>query len=183
MGVLGWPVVAGSVSVFVFAFVSGGPGGRGRSGAVSARVRLQERMDALNPGHLARSATADVRPDGDADLVDTAGFVVPDCDECGGVLKPHVVFFGENVPPDRVSRSYAAVDALADDAGALLVAGSSLTVMSGLRFVRRAPQQATPVVIVNRGATRGDDLATYTVDAGCSPFLIDLAARAAVTAS
>ena len=77
------------------------------------------------------------------------------------MLKPHVVFFGENVPVDRVERCYAAVDALADNGGALLVAGSSLTVMSGFRFVRRAAKAGTPVVIVNRGETRGDELATY----------------------
>lgn len=149
---------------------------------VTMRARLQERMDALNPGHLERSAAAEVRPDGDVDLDDTADFRVPDCEACGGALKPHVVFFGENVPPERVARSYAAVESLADTDGALLVAGSSLTVMSGLRFVRRAAQRGTPIVIVNRGATRGDELATYTVEAGCSQFLGELAQQAAVRA-
>ena len=84
---------------------------------------------------------------------------MPGCDGCGGVLKPDVVFFGENVPPARVERCYAAVDALDPDDDALLVVGSSLTVMCGLRFVRRAAKAGVPVVIVNRGATRGDDLA------------------------
>jgi NAD-dependent SIR2 family protein deacetylase len=100
---------------------------------------------------------------------------VPGCDGCGGILKPHVVFFGENVPPPRVERCYAAVDALAGADGALLVAGSSLTVMSGLRFVKRAARNGTPVVIVNRGATRGDGLATYKLDVGCSELLGELA--------
>jgi NAD-dependent SIR2 family protein deacetylase len=117
-----------------------------------------------------------VRPDGDVELDDTGDFVVPGCDGCGGVLKPDVVFFGENVPPARVERCYAAVDALADSDGALLVAGSSLTVMSGFRFVRRAAKAGTPVVIVNRGPTRGDDLATYKVEVGCSEFLGELVA-------
>jgi NAD-dependent SIR2 family protein deacetylase len=81
-----------------------------------------------------------------------------------------------------VDRCYAAVDALGDE-GVLLVAGSSLTVMSGLRFVRRAARNGTPVVIVNRGVTRGDDLATYKVDAGCSEFLSDLAAPATAAAA
>ena len=100
---------------------------------------------------------------------------MPDCAGCGGVLKPDVVFFGENVPPARVQRCYDAVDALtADDA--LLVVGSSLTVMSGFRFVRRAAKAGVPVVIVNRGTTRGDDLATAKLDAGCSEFLPALAA-------
>ena len=107
------------------------------------------------------------RPDGDVDLEETAGFVVPGCPGCGGRLKPDVVFFGENVPKDRVERCYAALDA----ADGLLVAGSSLTVMSGLRFVRYAAKAGLPVVIVNRGATRGDDLATVKVEAGCSEWL------------
>ena len=96
---------------------------------------------------------------------------MPACATCGGVLKPDVVFFGENVPLSRVERCYAAVDALGDTDGALLVVGSSLTVMSGFRFVRRAAKAATPVVIVNRGVTRGDDLATLKVEVGCTEFL------------
>jgi NAD-dependent SIR2 family protein deacetylase len=141
----------------------------------SSRAGLQARLAALNPGFAERYADAAVRPDGDVDLDETAGFVVPGCQSCGGVLKPDVVFFGENVPAPRVERCYAAVDALAESGGALLVAGSSLTVMSGLRFVRRAAKSGVPVVIVNRGRTRGDDLATCTVDAGCTEFLTELA--------
>ena len=137
----------------------------------SSRRALQERLAELNADWTARHAHVAARPDGDAELDDTAGFVVPGCDDCGGVLKPDVVFFGENVPAPRVERCYAAVDALTDSGGALLVAGSSLTVMSGFRFVRRAARAATPVVIVNRGATRGDELATYTLHVGCSDFL------------
>jgi NAD-dependent SIR2 family protein deacetylase len=144
--------------------------------ATSSRAALQARLEALNPGFAERYADVAVRPDGDVDLEETAGFVVPACEGCGGVLKPDVVFFGENVPLPRVGRCYAAVDALADSGGALLVAGSSLTVMSGLRFVRRAAKAGVPVVIVNRGATRGDELATCTLDAGCSEFLAALAA-------
>lgn len=142
----------------------------------STRADLQARLDAANPGWLAEHADVAIRPDGDVDLEETAGFVVPACEVCGGVLKPDVVFFGENVPAPRVERCYAAVDALVDRDGALLVAGSSLTVMSGFRFVRRAAKAGTPVVIVNRGATRGDDLATYRLDVGCSEFLRTLAA-------
>jgi NAD-dependent SIR2 family protein deacetylase len=145
--------------------------------AVTTRAALHERLNAINPGFAERNHSVEVRPDGDVELDDTADFVVSGCDGCGGVLKPHVVFFGENVPVDRVERCYAAVDALADNGGALLVAGSSLTVMSGFRFVRRAAKAGTPVVIVNRGATRGDQLATYCVDAGTSEFLTALAAR------
>jgi len=142
----------------------------------STRAALQERLDAANVGWLQEHADVEVRPDGDVDLEETAGFAVPACEVCGGVLKPDVVFFGENVPAPRVERCYAAVDALTDSGGALLVAGSSLTVMSGFRFVRRAAKAGTPVVIVNRGATRGDELAAYRLDVGCSEFLSRLAA-------
>ncbi|QIG41452.1 NAD-dependent deacetylase [Nocardioides anomalus] len=147
--------------------------------AVTARTALHGRLTELNPGFAERHRAAEVRPDGDVELDDTAGFKVAGCRECGGVLKPHVVFFGENVPADRVERCYEAVDALVESGGALLVAGSSLTVMSGLRFVRRAAKAGTPVVIVNRGATRGDELATRALDAGTSPFLTALAERRA----
>jgi NAD-dependent SIR2 family protein deacetylase len=146
--------------------------------ATSPRSALQERLAAANPGYAERHAAAVARPDGDVELDDTDDFVVPGCADCGGVLKPDVVFFGENVPPPRVERCYAAVDALADSGGALLVAGSSLTVMSGFRFVRRAAKAGVPVVIVNRGTTRGDELATYKLDVGCSGFLGALAVAA-----
>jgi NAD-dependent SIR2 family protein deacetylase len=146
---------------------------------VTPRIALHDRLTALNPGFAERHRDVAANPDGDVELDDTADFVVADC-ACGGVLKPDVVFFGENVPADRVARCYAAVDALAETAGALLVAGSSLTVMSGLRFVRRAAKAGTPVVIVNRGTTRGDPLATHKLEVGVAPFLADLVeARAA----
>lgn len=141
----------------------------------SSRAALHERMTLLNPDWHERHPSVRVNPDGDVELDDTAGFLVPACEECGGILKPDVVFFGENVPKDRVARCYAAVDALPGQDGALLVVGSSLTVMSGLRFVRRAAQLGVPVVIVNRGVTRGDPLATYAVESGCTEFLALLA--------
>ena len=138
--------------------------------SVTSRAALAQRLDELNPGWLEAHADVASRPDGDVDLEDTAGFVVPPCDGCGGVLKPDVVFFGENVPKPRVERCYAAVEALADCDGALLVLGSSLTVMSGFRFVRTAAKLGVPVVIVNRGTTRADDLATVKLHAGTSEF-------------
>ena len=143
--------------------------------AASSRLALHERLSEHNPGFADRHASAASRPDGDVDLEDTADFVVPGCADCEGVLKPDVVFFGENVPAPRVERCYAAVDALADSGGVLLVVGSSLSVMSGFRFVRRAARAGTPVVIVNRGTTRGDDLATCKLEVGCSEFLSTLA--------
>ena len=103
-----------------------------------------------------RSSTRELRPDGDAVVDDWSDFVLADCLACGGVLKPDVVFFGESVPRDRVDQAYALVDA----ADVLVVLGSSLTVMSGFRFVRHNAKHGRDVVIVNRGATRGDDLAT-----------------------
>jgi NAD-dependent SIR2 family protein deacetylase len=139
-------------------------------GTVVARAALARRLDELNPGFVdSVGAVADIEiaPDADAVIESTSHFVMAACDVCGGVLKPDIVYFGENVPKERVQRAFAMVD----DAGALLVAGSSLTVMSGLRFVRHAARSGKPVVIVNRGETRGDPLATVKVEVGTSEAL------------
>ena len=137
---------------------------------ISSRVELHDRLTELNPD-FGRQVDVGTAPDGDVDLEDTDGFRLADCRSCRGVLKPHVVFFGENVPRDRVDVAFGTVD----DAEAMLVAGSSLTVMSGLRFVRHAARRGIPIVIVNRGVTRGDPLATTRVDAGCSETLTAMA--------
>lgn len=142
---------------------------------ITGRETVQATMSVTNPGYLETHSAAVTRPDGDAVLTETTGFVVPACELCGGRLKPDVVFFGENVPRDRVLACQQAVER----AEALLVVGSSLTVMSGLRFVRQAHRLGIPVVIVNRGHTRGDDLATVRVDLGCSEFLAALGSRTA----
>lgn len=139
-----------------------------------SRDALAGRLEALNPGFAeAVGAIADVEiaPDADAVIESTEGFVVADCERCGGVLKPDIVYFGENVPKERVARAFA----LVDEAQALLVAGSSLAVLSGLRFVKHAAKRGMPVVIVNRGTTRGDELADLRVHAGASPTLTALA--------
>ncbi|MDM7989561.1 NAD-dependent protein deacetylase [Arthrobacter sp. zg-Y877] len=137
-----------------------------------SRSEVAELLEELNPGYLDRPRhDGEIAPDADADVVDTEDFVVADCPVCGGMLKPDFVYFGENVPKDRVARAFSMVD----DAGALLVAGSSLTVMSGLRFVRYAVKADKPVVIINRGATRGDPLATLKIDMGVSTALSWLA--------
>lgn len=140
-------------------------------GTVSGRRVLQQRMRRLNRGWAEQQQAGPVRPDGDVELDDTSGFRVPGCPGCGGALKPDVVFFGENVPKPRVLTCYE----LVESAPALLVLGSSLTVMSGLRFVRAAHKAGKPVVIVNRGTTRGDELATYKLDHGTTEFLTHLA--------
>ncbi|MDO8106308.1 Sir2 family NAD-dependent protein deacetylase [Isoptericola sp. b441] len=142
-------------------------------GARTTRDALARRLEALNPGFAERATVEDVEiaPDADAVIASTEGFVVADCERCGGTLKPDITYFGENVPPDRVARAYAIVD----DAEALLVAGSSLAVLSGLRFVRHAARAGKPVVVVNRGRTRGDDVATVRVHAGTSQVLPALA--------
>jgi NAD-dependent SIR2 family protein deacetylase len=112
-----------------------------------------------------RAASAAVwdRPDGDVELpeAEVESFVLVECEACGSdMLKPDVVFFGENVPRERVDRCFA----LVEGAALLLVVGSSLTVMSGLRFVHRADREGIPVAIVNRGATRGDPSAMVRID-------------------
>ena len=126
----------------------------------TSRAGLQEKMAAANPVWRAEAATA---PDGDADI-DAAGiesFAAPRCERCAGLLKPDVVFFGENVPPDVYAH---ACERLAG-ADALLVAGSSLMVYSGFRFVRLAHEAGLPIAIVNRGRTRGDEWAELKVEA------------------
>lgn len=152
-------------------------------GIHSRRSRLAQRLAALNPGWAEQHPGAADRPDGDVDLDATEGFVVPGCERCGGVLKPDVVFFGENVPRRRVDRCYAAVDRLAELDGTMLVVGSSLTVMSGFRFVRHAARLGRPVVIVNRGTTRADDLATVKLETGTSEFLTAWARSADLVAT
>lgn len=138
---------------------------------VISRERLSQRLSALNPDFTVKVDDAEIAPDADAAIAATESFRVADCETCGGMLKPDIVYFGENVPKDRVAEVFA----LVDQAASMLVAGSSLSVMSGLRFVRHAARQDKPVVIVNRGETRGDELATLKVDGSCSPILRSLA--------
>jgi NAD-dependent SIR2 family protein deacetylase len=140
-------------------------------GARERRALLDFRLRVANPRFGA--AVAAVNPDGDAELADADldRFRMVGCCHCGSPLvKPDVVFFGENVPRDRVEAAYA----LVESARALLVLGSSLTVMSGFRFVRRAAALGIPVAIVNQGATRGDDLAAVRIDAPLSAVLPQL---------
>ncbi|MFE3080785.1 NAD-dependent protein deacetylase [Nocardia tengchongensis] len=140
---------------------------------LTSRMALADRLEAANPG-FAESVPLDgleVAPDADAVIADTASFRMVDCDSCGGLLKPDIVYFGESVPKPRVAAAFDLVDA----ADALLVVGSSLTVMSGLRFARRTAKSGRPVIILNRGHTRAHDLAALTLDTGCAPVLTALA--------
>lgn len=143
-------------------------------GEVSPRDELHERLDALNPS-FGQHEGAQVAPDGDAVVEDVESFRVADCACCGGVLKPDVVFFGENVAKPLVEHCYR----LVESADAVLVAGSSLTVLSGFRFVRHAHRIGLPIVIVNRGETRADDLATVRLNFGCSETLSALSSEIA----
>jgi NAD-dependent SIR2 family protein deacetylase len=145
-----------------------------RCGHTMARAELAEMLEAANPGFVERAEAVGgiaVAPDADAVVNDTSSFTIVDCTSCGGMLKPNIVYFGESVPKDVVAQAYRIVD----EADALLVAGSSLTVFSGFRFVRHAAALGVPVAIINRGRTRGDDLATVKIDTGCSPMLALLA--------
>ena len=136
------------------------------------RADFQQTLDRLNPGWAQRQAGE--APDGDADLdaLDFETFVVPPCPVCAGVLKPDVVFFGENVPRARVMD---ALQALAD-ADAMLVVGSSLMVFSGYRFVHAAARAGKPVAAVNLGRTRADPLLSLKVEQPCADALAFLLA-------
>jgi NAD-dependent SIR2 family protein deacetylase len=142
-------------------------------GRRTPRQVLHERLRAANPGRQAKVTT--INPDGDAVLADDEieAFHVVDCLDCGGLLKPDVVFFGENVPRARVDACYT----LTEHAGMLLVLGSSLTVLSGFRFVRHAAKLAVPVAIINQGRTRGDEHALLAFDAPLGATLTALIDR------
>jgi NAD-dependent SIR2 family protein deacetylase len=135
-------------------------------GAPLARAAMQAELDRLNPGWGAAGAAA---PDGDAEVeaAAIAGFAVPPCAACGGILKPDVVFFGENVPRERVEAAFAALDR----ADAMLVVGSSLAVYSGYRFAVAAAAAGKPVAAVNLGRTRADHLLALKVEAECGAAL------------
>ncbi|MEV0622135.1 NAD-dependent protein deacetylase [Nonomuraea sp. NPDC050404] len=140
------------------------------------RAELERRLRDANPDWEADSGQ--INPDGDALLTDeqVAGFRMVDCTGCGGVLKPDVVFFGENVPRPRVDECFSVVGG----ARALLVLGSSLAIRSGLRFVTKAAALGLPIAIVNQGPTGGDADAVLILDAPLGATLSDLAHRLTV---
>jgi len=142
-------------------------------GALDTRASLQQRLAHDNPAWVGLSAAT--APDGDADLdrFDFDHFRAPACGVCGGLLKPDVVFFGENVPRERVAGTLSALET----ADAMLVVGSSLMVYSGYRFARRARERGLPLALLTRGVTRADAIATLKLDADCAATLADAIAN------
>jgi NAD-dependent SIR2 family protein deacetylase len=126
-------------------------------------------IEDLNPS-IQKDLSVEFTPDGDAEIEATADFRIPPCPACGGILKPDVVFFGESVPSDRVAFTMEQLER----ADALLVAGSSLTVNSGMRFARAANKAGKPIVIVNVGPTKADEIALAKIEAPTSVALEEL---------
>lgn len=146
-------------------------------GHVFDRDWVQSRLSELNPdfAKLVGIDPIDVEtaPDGDVELEETQDFVVVDCPTCGGILKPDVVYFGDSVPPARLQQA----NRISEQARGIVVFGSSLAVLSGLRFVRAAAKASKPVIIVTDGPTRGDELADYRSISRVADFVQDWALR------
>ena len=138
------------------------------------RESIAARLEADNPS-LLRPDSARLAPDGDADVADLTGFVIPACTVCGGMLKPNVVFFGELVPTVK----FVEATALVAGAQALIIAGSSLAVNSGIRLLEQARRRKLPIIVINRGVTKGDARALVKLEAGTSEVLSGLAQRLA----
>jgi NAD-dependent SIR2 family protein deacetylase len=145
----------------------------------SPRAAFQEQLLQSNPAWAAHDAVD--APDGDADLdgLDFSAFAVPPCPHCSGILKPDVVFFGENVPRERVFMAMEALDA----ADAMLVVGSSLMVFSGYRFVHAAAKAGKPIAAVNLGRTRADGFLSLKVEQSCANALAFLRNDASTTSA
>ncbi|MDQ1577049.1 MAG: hypothetical protein QOH55_2199 [Microbacteriaceae bacterium] len=141
-------------------------------GQVFARASIAARIDEANPW-FEEPGAVQIAPDGDATVTNIADFVLPSCSVCGGSLKPDVVFFGEYIPAEI----YQEAKALVHSSDALLIAGSSLVVNSGIRLLEQARRRRLPIVIINRGVTKGDSRASVKLDAGTSETLVALAAR------
>jgi NAD-dependent SIR2 family protein deacetylase len=141
-------------------------------GQLYARADVAARLEELNPW-LATITPEALGPDGDVEIESVDEFEVPACSACGGVLKPDIVFFGEFVPREK----FVEASALVQKADALLIAGSSLVVNSGIRLLDHATRRRIPVLIVNRGVTKGDSRATLKIDAGASETLVGLRDR------
>ena len=143
-----------------------------RCGQLYARTDIAARITALNPW-LADASSLTLGPDGDVEVASTEDFQVPSCSVCEGTLKPDIVFFGEFIPREK----FVEASALVQKADALLIAGSSLVVNSGIRLLDHATKRRLPVIIVNRGVTKGDPRATLKIDAGTTEVLVGLKDR------
>ncbi|WCD92208.1 Sir2 family NAD-dependent protein deacetylase [Microbacterium sp. nov. GSS16] len=141
-------------------------------GQVYDRRAIAERIEQLNPWILVPENIV-LNPDGDVSPESTAGFVIPTCEICGGMLKPDVVYFGEFVP----IRRFALAESLVHASSALVVAGTSLTVNSGIRVIERARRRDMPIVIVNHEPTRADAWADEVIEGGTTEVLSALATR------
>jgi NAD-dependent SIR2 family protein deacetylase len=140
-----------------------------RCGQVFDRRDLAQRVESDNPW-ITVPDNVPLGPDGDVLPESTEGFIVPDCSVCQGMLKPDVVFFGEFIPAEK----FREAEQLVHTSEALIIAGSSLVVNSGIRLLERARRRKHPVVIINRGETRGDNRATVKINAGASEVLAAL---------
>ncbi len=139
-----------------------------------ARAGIAERISAANPWLESVDPDA-INPDGDASPANFDDFVTPDCTVCGGILKPDIVFFGEFIPVEK----FGEASALVKRADALIVAGSSLVVNSGIRLIEQARRRKIPLVVINRGVTKGDNQAAVKIDAGTTETLLALQERLA----
>lgn len=143
-----------------------------RCGQSYARAGIAQRISEANPW-LTEPELVRMAPDGDAEVSEYEAFVVPACTVCGGTLKPDVVFFGEFIPTEK----FAEASSMVASSDAMVIAGSSLVVNSGIRLLEQARRRKLPIVIVNRGVTKGDGRATVKIDAGTTETLRTLAAR------
>lgn len=128
-----------------------------------SRNSMDQLLQELNPS-IQKDESVEFTPDGDAEVEGTENFVVPSCIKCKGVYKPDVVFFGESVPSARVELAFS----LLESSDVLLVAGTSLTVNSGFRFAKQAAKSQKPIIVVNIGPTRADNLANAKIEANTS---------------
>jgi NAD-dependent SIR2 family protein deacetylase len=145
-----------------------------RCGQLYARTDISARLEELNPW-LANPDSVQLGPDGDVEIDSVDQFQLADCSACGGVLKPDIVFFGEFIPREK----FIEASALVQKAEALIIAGSSLVVNSGIRLLDHATRRRIPVIILNRGVTKGDGRAMIKIDAGASETLVGLRDRLA----
>ena len=143
-----------------------------RCGQLYSRAAIAETIARANPW-LSELDDRELGPDGDVDVGRLHGLKLPDCTVCGGILRPDIVYFGEFIPPSKGALARGLIHA----AGALLIVGSSLVVNSGIRLLEVAVRRRLPVVIINRGDTRGDRKATVKIDAGASATLTELVQR------